>query len=194
MDFLIVLTCVSIVAPVVIWLCYSIIPIKIETEISADGMLGYCGSVISGTLSLFVAGIALYQSKKARDFEEEKSLKQRREQIKPCLQLIVEKADKSIFKLTIQNISSNSAIGVYLYEYLFLPIVKGNSKATKKFTVNGKSTVLLNIDEFYCEFSKTGYPKNINLIYADIDNNLISEDYTLNSDDAYIITNIEYMN
>lgn len=58
---------------------------------SADGLLCYIGALFTGLLSLLVAVIALVQSKRIAEIEEDRAIEARQNAIRPVLQVEVKR-------------------------------------------------------------------------------------------------------
>lgn len=119
-QIVILIALAAVCAPILVWLCYSVLPTFIYTEITADGMLSYLGTIIGGGVSLFVAIVALYQAGVIHRLGQEQADLKRRQDICPSLQISLSIIGEGYF-LDIQNHSTNPAIGIYLFEYSFLP-------------------------------------------------------------------------
>ena len=155
--------------PVVVWLCYSVVSCKIYTDISADGMLGYLGTVLGSFSSVFVAFIAIYQSNRSVHLEELSNYRLRKKEICPSLQIEINIIQKNIYELQITNYGQCTAIDIYIFEYAFIHHVSAGETKRKRFTVGISKCGVLSIDESYIEINSGGFPQIITLVYGDID-------------------------
>ncbi|NCE97591.1 hypothetical protein [Emergencia sp. 1XD21-10] len=149
-----------------------------KETLSTDGILSYVGSIITGIITLFVAGIALHQGKRAELVDKEK----RKNEIKPNLRIEVKEIENETFEIDIENFGNHHTIGVYLYEYPFSSVIRSNDMTKRIISFSRKTGVDISIDESFYERGKDSLPKEIYLIYGDIDNNLISQEFKLTSD------------
>ena len=175
---------IAIVTPVLVWVFYSVCPTRIYTAISADGILAYCGAVISSIIALSIACISIYQSKKLHELDTDFRIYERKKEIYPSLQIKINKFS-DYFEIQITNNSTSPATQLYLFEYVLYPILKSNETIKKKFRVGGDSANFLIVDNSYCPINKSGYPEILNLIFYDVDNHLISLDFQWNNDNMY---------
>lgn len=156
-----------LIAPLVICFCCECI--------SGDGLLGYFGSLIGSAVAIVVAVMAYNQSKRSSEAEKDLAAQQRREEIAPSFQITVKPLKNNEYEVKIINHSNYNAIGVYLYEYSLHHYVAGGSEQVKVITTNKENTQYMYVDPAYMELNNSGLPKEINLTYGDIDNNLISD-------------------
>lgn len=167
-----------------------------NTKITADGLLNYLGTVFSGILTFFLACVAIYQSQKSAKFEELLNRQARLQEICPHLQIELKKKDGTegnVFDLTVENISPNPAIGVYIFEYSAFSHITGNGKSERKVAFGDAKSTILSIDECYYELNESHYPQYIILIFCDIDNNIIQQEFVCTSDLIYEPKDIEYI-
>lgn len=160
--------------PIFIFLLYDVFPDIISTEISADGMLSYAGAVLGGFIALFIAFIGICQNEK-QEFEE---IEKRKREIKPNLSIELYPIDE-YFQLIISNNGNTSALHIFLEDKYIFSLIKPNETKAVDLTVNEVFGVCLDECEKNCNFE---YPKNIFLIYSDIDWNIISENHIHNLD------------
>ncbi len=181
MWIIVVILLISVLSPVIgCWLG--------GETLSTDGILSYVGSIITGIITLFVAGIALYQGKRAEMADKEK----RKIEIRPNLQIDIKEKENEIFEITIENYGKHPATGIWLYEYPLLSVIKSNDKATRIISFTKDSKANINIDESFYEEGKDSLPAEVYLTYGDIDNNLISQNFKLRSD-GYEAMELEYV-
>lgn len=181
-----------VITPIVIWLCYSIIKIDIPTEYTADGLLSFFGSLIAAATSLLVACVALYQSKRATDANEELEIEKRRTKIKPCLQVEIIDLDDEVFEIVITNHSSNAALGVYLFEYPLFPAVTIKKEERRKIVFSHQDNNYLHVSEVHFDSCEDGTPKELLLVYLDADNNVLVQKFQKDEGSSYNPCEVEY--
>lgn len=145
---------------------------------SGDGLLGYYGSIIGSAISLAVAYSAYIQSKQLAEAEEDRAREQRWAEIRPSLQIKVERIENDTYCLYITNNSKYNAINVFLYEYAFLPNVPANKTARKFFTESENISKYQYVDPYYFNGLCDDLPKTLWLTYSDIDNNQMQTEFT----------------
>lgn len=183
----------AFLGPIIIWLCYSVFPVVVETEITADGMLGYWGNILSGTVSVFVAIIALYQAGMIRRLEEESAAEARRQEICPKLYVSLKEKD-GYFEVLIGNNAPYRAIGVYLFEYNLASKVDRDKPVKRRVAFQDESSKgYTAIDSSYYELDDNGYPKKLYFSFTDIDNNLIEQEFKLVEGDQYAFEGSWYL-
>lgn len=184
----------AVCAPVLVWLCYSVLPPVIYTEITADGMLSYLGTVIGSAVALVVAVVALYQAGMIHKLEQEQADMKRRQEICPSLQMDIFAAAPGVCFMTVSNNSDYPAVGMFLFEYSYAPLIR-NDKPVKKNVVFRESEVTgsLYVDPCYVELNEEGYPRKIDLYYTDIDRNTIFQQFRLVEGNRYEPEDVEYM-
>lgn len=163
------------IVPIVIFLFYDVFPQVIKTHITADGMLSYFGAVLGSIVALSIAIIGVYRDKKREEEAEDLRIVNRRRDINPNFYIDLQLKERDYFDLTITNCGKYIASDIYFIDRNVLPFIKnGQSKTIKicfDFTVEVK-------DAYYFEYELDGYyPKDILLIYSDIDRNLVSEKF-----------------
>ena len=91
---------VAVVLPLFILLLYDEnLPITIHTDITADGLLGYVGSMLICLSSLVLSSIAIYQNTENKEKTE-------KEQIESFLHLHIEQiSNTNMFRLQLDNFS-----------------------------------------------------------------------------------------
>ena len=181
-----------LIVPILIWLCYSLIPSYIPTEFSADGLLSFFGGILGVGASILVALVALYQSKKANDATEELEIEKRRNQIKPYLQVELIKLSDNLFEITITNHSPNAALGVYLFEYPLFPAVTNRKNEKRKIVFSPNDNKNLYISDSWFEKCDDDVPKEIQLYFLDIDNNVLSQKFQRDEGNSYKPCEIDY--
>lgn len=193
LKIIIVLIVISIIAPFAVGVICSRLN---SNGISADGILSYVGNIIVGVITLLVAFIAIYQSKRAWNLESEQQIERRKELIRPNLQIFFEKNEDDSYTIKIYNQSDNIATHICAFVSNISPFVKKEHHVERKirFDDNACKEALL-VDDFGCEFDEAGYPKEINLIYNDKDNNVLSQTFKCYYEDGlhiYQSDQIEY--
>lgn len=178
-----ILVVATILIPFIVWLLYALPPI-IHTDISADGILAYLGVVLSGSVSLLVACIALYQSNKIVELQKEVDLENRLDKILPRLQINIEHKN-DYYTISVINYGEFPAIQIYLYEYLLFQTVEINKKKSKHFSFNSENKSILNVDEFYFNINDRSQIMGLEIYYYDVDGNFIAQEFTLNDDGGY---------
>ena len=181
-----------LIIPLLVWFFYNVIPIKVQTDISADGMLSYCGSVIAGLLTLFLTCIAFYQGKKNSEMEFEYMYESRKVQIKPSLLIKIIPQPDNVFEIIVENNGESAAINIYIGGMPLFPCIKGHDKRLGKFSIGKSETGTISLDERNFSFSENGYPKEIDLEFADIDNNYIVQVFYLIEDNCYQTKELYY--
>lgn len=111
---------VAVVLPLFILLLYDEnLPITIHTDITADGLLGYVGSMLICLSSLVLSSIAIYQNTENKEKTE-------KEQIESFLHLHIEQiSNTNMFRLQLDNFSSNVALEIKLGQK---NVIFGNQK------------------------------------------------------------------
>lgn len=111
---------VAVVLPLIILLLYDEnLPITIHTDITADGLLGYVGSMLICLSSLVLSSIAIYQNTENKEKTE-------KEQIESFLHLHIEQiSNTNMFRLQLDNFSSNVALEIKLGQK---NVIFGNQK------------------------------------------------------------------
>jgi hypothetical protein len=156
-------------------------------------MLTYVGTIIGSCATVFVAFIAIYQGQRTIQLEEMVDAQMRKSEICPSLQIQIEKIEKDFFEITIENNGSQPAIGIYIFEYPFIHNVKPKKAEKKKFIVGTERAGVLSVDKSYIEYNSKGLPKIITLVFGDVDNNIISQEFCAsNAGEEYEARQIEY--
>lgn len=190
----IILATAAIAAPIVVWLFYSVFPAFCSTEITADGMLGYIGTIVSGVLTFFLACVAIYQGKRNAELERELADWVRRNEMKPSLRIsLIKLEDPTLFALSINNDGTSPALNVWLYDYPTFPIIRGGHSAEKRIGFGDTDAAGFVIDPYYVEWNEDEYPKKIDLIYRDIDNNVLAQTFKCVEGNEYEPQDAEYM-
>lgn len=161
---------------------YSMLPTLIYTEISADGMLSYLGSMAGGLFAILAAILAIYQSRKEMDNADEQGEMQRRLDICPRLQveLIKDSDNDLLFELTIVNCGEKSALDIYLYTTRYKAYLFPHELYRRKVSFD-RTIAEYYIDDEDGKFNDEGYPECIFIWCRDIDNNLICHDFRLSN-------------
>lgn len=99
---------VAVVLPLFILLLYDEnLPITIHTDITADGLLGYVGSMLICLSSLVLSSIAIYQNTENKEKTE-------KEQIESFLHLHIEQiSNTNMFRLQLDNCYLTSRIRIF---------------------------------------------------------------------------------
>ena len=183
-----------LVVPIIIWLCYSVFPTFIPTNFSADGLLNFFGTLVGSFSALLVGMVALYQGKKTIDITEELEIQKRRDEIRPYLQVQLCCIDRNLFEIIIVNHSTHPAIGVYIFENALFSAVSGSETKRKQLSFGEYNSTILAVDDYWYELNQNNYPKSINIVYFDVDNNIISQDFRyIGAGNPYEASNIQYM-
>lgn len=158
--------------PVIVWLMYSVLPPIFETDISADGMLSYLGSILGGVTALVAALIAVYQSRKEMEAAQEQAEEQHKSDIRPRIQIELEMAgyNKKIFWASITNCGEKSAFDIYLCEERMNAFLLPH-KEHKEPICFEKVGEVRRIDIPCDERDEEGYPYEISVGCRDIDSN-----------------------
>lgn len=153
----------------------------IYTDISADALLTYLGSIFGWCIALITAALTIFQARKVQEMGIQAAEESRRTEIKPSITIIVEEGyDPDTFEFQFYNSSNYDAIGIYLFDTALFPLLKRQDNRHKYITFDESSnsskaiTVALACD---CQIIENGLPKMIELYYFDIDHNLISESF-----------------
>lgn len=168
---------------------------KTFSNISDDSMVSYIGTTIAGIVSIFCSFLSLYENKKKTELQEEMSKWKYRDSIRPVLSVKLNKMENDLFEIIIENISSNYAKNIYLYQYPILSDVK-NRCIKEKLIVFSDRTVpnAISIDDDNYYTMENGYPKRLNLIFNDIDDNQLSQEFILTPNNEYEALPVEYDN
>lgn len=174
----------------------SIILIKsVFSNVSDDSMVSYIGTTITGIVSIFCSFLSLYENKKKTELEEEMSKLKYRDSIRPVLSVKLNKKEDDLFEIIIENISSNYAKNIYLYQYPILSDVKNRCIEEKLIVFSDRAVpnaISIDDDNYYT--MENGYPKRLYLIFNDIDDNQLSQEFMLTPNNEYEALPIEYDN
>ena len=102
LRYIALLIVIAILIPVFVWLCYSVFPAVIETEITADGMLAYLGAIVGSIASLTLAAIAIRQNQLNQEIQEDAAIKKRQDDIRPEIYVKV-KENGDTYDLILKN-------------------------------------------------------------------------------------------
>lgn len=121
---------VAVVLPLIILLLYDEnLPITIHTDITADGLLGYVGSMLICLSSLVLSSIAIYQNTENKEKTE-------KEQIESFLHLHIEQiSNTNMFRLQLDNFSSNVALEIKLGQKMLFSAIRSNETAEIVFSI-----------------------------------------------------------
>ena len=133
---------VAVVLPLFILLLYDEnLPITIHTDITADGLLGYVGSMLICLSSLVLSSIAIYQNTENKEKTE-------KEQIESFLHLHIEQiSNTNMFRLQLDNFSSNVALEIKLGQKMLFSAIRSNETAEIVFSIGKSDSSVLN----FCE-------------------------------------------
>lgn len=171
---IIIVVVASIVIPVILGcvkLCGS--------SMTIDGLLSYCGTVLGEIVTLLVALLAIYQAKKVFEMETSRADEEHKQEIRPRLQLELKLDEVNTYKyqIEISNIGAHVAKEVYLYEIPLFPLIKSQCRLNKHLEFSGDKEDERYIGNFFEELDADGFPKTINLVYVDVDENIWSQNF-----------------
>lgn len=172
---------VAVVLPLFIPLLYDEnLPITIHTDITADGLLGYVGSMLICLSSLVLSSIAIYQN-------TENKKKTEKEQIESFLHLHIEQiSNTNMFRLQLDNFSSNVALEIKLGQKMLFSAIRSNETAEIVFSIGKSDSSVLNFCENEMLISEcSNLPLTLDLTYRDIRYNLITSCYKFTGEYYY---------
>ena len=172
---------VAVVLPLFILLLYDEnLPITIHTDITADGLLGYVGSMLICLSSLVLSSIAIYQN-------TENKKKTEKEQIESFLHLHIEQiSNTDMFRLQLDNFSSNVALEIKLGQKMLFSAIRSNETAEIVFSIGKSDSSVLNFCENEMLISEcSNLPLTLDLTYRDIRYNLITSCYKFTGEYYY---------
>lgn len=172
---------VAVVLPLIILLLYDEnLPITIHTDITADGLLGYVGSMLICLSSLVLSSIAIYQN-------TENKKKTEKEQIESFLHLHIEQiSNTNMFRLQLDNFSSNVALEIKLGQKMLFTAIRSNETAEIVFSIGKSDSSVLNFCENEMLISEcSNLPLTLDLTYRDIRYNLITSCYKFTGEYYY---------
>ena len=164
---------VAIALPSFIMLVYDEnLPITIHTDITADGLLGYVGSMLICLSSLVLSSIAIYQNTENKEKTE-------KEQNESSLHLHIEQiSNTNLFRLQLDNFSSNVALEIKLGQKMLFSAIRSNETAEIIFSIGKSDSSVLNFSENEMLISEcSNLPLILDLTYRDIRYNLITSCY-----------------
>ena len=172
---------VAVVLPLILLLLYAEnLPITIHTDITADGLLGYVGSMLICLSSLVLSSIAIYQNTENKEKTE-------KEQIESFLHLHIEQiSNTNMFRLQLDNFSSNVALEIKLGQKMLFSAIRSNETAEIVFSIGKSDSSVLNFCEnemLICDCSNL--PLTLDLTYRDIRYNLITSCYKFTGEYYY---------
>ena len=172
---------VAVVLPLIILLLYDEnLPITIHTDITADGLLGYVGSMLICLSSLVLSSIAIYQNTENKEKTE-------KEQIESFLHLHIEQiSNTNMFRLQLDNFSSNVALEIKLGQKMLFSAIRSNETAEIVFSIGKSDSSVLNFcvyEMLICDCSNL--PLTLDLTYRDIRYNLITSCYKFTGEYYY---------
>jgi len=171
---IVIVVVVSIVIPVILGgvkLCGS--------SMTIDGLLSYCGTVLGEIVTLLVALLAIYQAKKVFEMETSRADEEHKQEIRPRLQLMFKPCGENTYLIEISNIGAHVAKDVYLYELPLFRLIKAQCRLNKYLEFSGNTKDERYIGNFFEkeELDADGFPKTINLVYVDVDENIWSQNF-----------------
>lgn len=172
---------VAVVLPLFIPLLYDEnLPITIHTDITADGLLGYVGSMLICLSSLVLSSIAIYQNTENKEKTE-------KEQIESFLHLHIEQiSNTNMFRLRLDNFSSNVALEIKLGQKMLFSAIRSNETAEIVFSIGKSDSSVLNFCENEMLISEcSNLPLTLDLTYRDIRYNLITSCYKFTGEYYY---------
>lgn len=172
---------VAVVLPLFILLLYDEnLPITIHTDITADGLLGYVGSMLICLSSLVLSSIAIYQN-------TENKKKTEKEQIESFLHLHIEQiSNTNMFRLQLDNFSSNVALEIKLGQKMLFSAIRSNETAEIVFSIGKSDSSVLNFCENEMLISEcSNLPLTLDLTYRGIRYNLITSCYKFTGEYYY---------
>lgn len=162
-------------------------------------LLDYFGNFLLGLITILLGIVALHQSYEASRFQYELEDEKRKRTIMPNLRLHIRK-NADLYAISLSNYSDYRADHVYLFEESFCPyVLKGDQPIERNCAFLGISEPSENsnadifVHSMYCEEETDGFPKLINLIFSDVDGNLISQEFAFCPEGEYEITSTEYV-
>lgn len=175
---------IVVIVPIIFW---AIMHFAFKRIMTIDALLGYAGSVIGGCISLFIAFIGIFENEKRKEEQERLQSDLRRLQIKPILSLKYEfNEDSTSIVFTINNASDNKAFFVYFYDKSIASFIDISHPRTIKVSIDDYNTdANVILDSKYCPTNDLGLPKTITLVYTDIDNNTIMQDFRYCTDESF---------
>ena len=172
---------VAVVLPLFILLLYDEnLPITIHTDITADGLLGYVGSMLICLSSLVLSSIAIYQNTENKEKTE-------KEQIESFLHLHIEQiSNTNMFRLQLDNFSSNVALEIKLGQKMLFSAIRSNETAEIVFSIGKSDSSVLNFCENEMLISEcSNLPLTLDLTYRDNRYNLITSCYKFTGEYYY---------
>lgn len=172
---------VAVVLPLFILLLYDEnLPITIHTDITADGLLGYVGSMLICLSSLVLSSIAIYQNTENKEKTE-------KEQIESFLHLHIEQiSNTNMFRLQLDNFSSNVALEIKLGQKMLFSAIRSNETAEIVFSIGKSDSSVLNFCENETLISDcSNLPLTLDLTYRDNRYNLITSCYKFTGEYYY---------
>lgn len=172
---------VAVVLPLFILLLYDEnLPITIHTDITADGLLGYVGSMLICLSSLVLSSIAIYQNTENKEKTE-------KEQIESFLHLHIEQiSNTNMFRLQLDNFSGNVALETKLGQKMLFSAIRSNETAEIVFSIGKSDSSVLNFCENEMLISNcSNLPLTLDLTYRDIRYNLITSCYKFTGEYYY---------
>ncbi len=190
---IVVYVAVVVIIPILVCIIKSLLMHKIVMDISTDGLLSYFISAVCGLLTLVLSMIAVLQSEKIAQMEDERAIETRRSEVLPHIHVHLKRKDEDVFELTVHNYGENTATDMYLFEYMFFPYIRGHESVAKEISYNVEKNAFSVADPSFLKLNAEGYPSYIQLIYKDMDQNMISQEFRYISDAEYESQQAEYI-
>ena len=183
--------------PLIVFSIYAFFSLNFENPISADGILGYIGATLGAVSSLLVSFIALYESKKRYEAENEDAQQKRRDEIRPTITIeFKQEPDVEYFNLKIKNESNNPAWQIHFFDKLICYSLPPNEEKSSKvaFGLHNLDPEIKSIDDFfvYEDDKHHPYPKNLSISLYDKDNNCVFYDFIISEEGGYKLEHSPY--
>ena len=198
-SIVVIIIIVALISPFLVTWLYSWEKPLIYSDISADALLTYLGSIFGWCIALLAAAITVFQARKVVEMEKQAADDSRRTEIKPSIAIIVEEGyDSGTFVFQFFNSSNYDAHGIYIFDSPLFPLLKRQDHRQKNITFdinsNSKKAIKVHLNDGQ-QLPENGLPKQIEIFYFDIDHNLISETfrhYKENDNLGYKYVNHQY--
>lgn len=179
--------------PILVFLLYDVIPTVVKPQITANGLLGYFGAVLSSSVALSIAIVGAWRDKKREEEAEDLRINNRRKEISPNFHIDFQLNEKGYFDVTITNCGKYTASDIYFIDKNVCPFIKSGKSQTIRVCFDYMVDVK-NAYYYECELDED-YPKSILLIYSDVDSNIVCETFNHLYEDSkhlYISSGPEY--
>ncbi len=179
----IILLGTMLMIPIGMTFFYSLLKTELFTP---DGILSYIGVIVTNTISLLSCLIAIHQSQRSADLQEEMFIQQRKNEIFPHIVVKLEYSNENDeYTISLINMGKYPAIGITL----------GTEKITDRLVQERAFTKKISVEELqvftYPTSTKNNdwvdeiYPKILEIYCCDIDGNDIVQIYRYTSDMGY---------